>query len=59
MINFFVGKVTIIAFGFIALWLLRPSFRLWIEQPKYKLLENERRFRLQKKEDAPRFGKSI
>jgi ABC-type phosphate transport system permease subunit len=52
MINIIVGMITIIAFGFIVLWILRPSFRKWVEQPKYTMLENDRRFRLQEKGDS-------
>ena len=33
MINIIVGIVTVIAAGFLLLWILRPSFRKWVEQP--------------------------
>ena len=44
MINVIVAIVTIIAAGFMLLWILRPSFRKWVEQPKYTMLANDRRF---------------
>lgn len=44
MINVIVGIVTIIAAGFLLLWILRPSFRKWVEQPKYTMLANDKRF---------------
>lgn len=45
MINVIVAIVTLIAAGFLLLWILRPSFRKWVEQPKYTMLENNQRFR--------------
>ncbi len=45
MINIIVAIVTIIAAGFLLLWILRPSFRKWVEQPKYTMLENDQRFK--------------
>ncbi len=44
MINIIVAIVTIIAAGFLLLWILRPSFRKWVEQPKYTMLANDKRF---------------
>ena len=44
MINIIVAIVTVIAAGFLLLWIVRPSFRKWVEQPKYTMLENDRRF---------------
>jgi hypothetical protein len=52
MINIIVGMITMIAVGFILLWILRPSFRKWVEQPKYTMLESDRRFSLHEKEDG-------
>ncbi len=45
MINIIVAIVTIIAAGFLLLWILRASFRKWVEQPKYTMLENDQRFK--------------
>ena len=45
MINIIVGIVTVIAAGFLLLWILRPSFRKWVEQPKYTMLRNDQRFK--------------
>lgn len=44
MINVIVAIVTLIATGFLLLWIFRPSFRKWVEQPKYTMLDNDRRF---------------
>jgi hypothetical protein len=44
MINVIVGIITVIAVGFLLIWIWRPSFRKWIEMPKYKMLREERRF---------------
>ena len=52
MINIIVGLiVTVIAAGFLLLWIVRPSFRKWVEQPKYTMLENDRRFDKQERAD--------
>jgi hypothetical protein len=45
MIDFIVGLISVIAAGFVSLWILRPSFRKWVEQPKYTVLENDQRFK--------------
>jgi len=45
MINIIVAIVTLIAAGFLLLWILRPSFRTWVERPKYVMLESDQRFR--------------
>jgi hypothetical protein len=45
MINFIVAIVTLIAAGFLLLWILRPSFRTWVERPKYIMLQNDQRYR--------------
>jgi hypothetical protein len=45
MINFIVGIISVMAAGFVVVWIARPSFRKWIEQPKYTVLENDRRFK--------------
>jgi hypothetical protein len=45
MINVIVAIVTLIAAGFLLLWIFRPSFRKWVEQPKYTMLKNDQRFR--------------
>jgi hypothetical protein len=45
MINVIVAIVTLIAAGFLLLWILRPSFRNWVERPKYMMLKNDQRFR--------------
>ncbi len=44
MIDIIVGAITVIAFGCLLYWGLRPSVRQWFEFPKYKMLEDERRF---------------
>jgi hypothetical protein len=41
MINIIVAIVTLIAAGFLILWILRPSFRNWVERPKYFMLKSE------------------
>lgn len=46
MINVIVAIVTLIAAGFLLLWILRPSFRNWVERPKYTMLQNEKQFRV-------------
>lgn len=51
MINIIVAIVTVIAAGFLLLWIVRPSFRKWVEQPKYTMLENDRRFDKQERAD--------
>ena len=44
MINVIVGIITVIAVGFLLVWIWRPSFRKSIEMPKYKMLRDEERF---------------
>jgi hypothetical protein len=51
MINFIVAIVTLIAAGFLLLWILRSSFRTWVERPKYTMLESDQRFRDAKKQN--------
>jgi hypothetical protein len=51
MINIIVAIVTLIAAGFLLLWILRPSFRTWVERPKYAMLESDQRFRDAKKQN--------
>jgi hypothetical protein len=41
MINIIVSLVTAIAVAFLAVWFLRPAFRLWVERPKYTMLKND------------------
>jgi hypothetical protein len=53
MINIIVGIVTVIAAGFLLLWILRPSFRKWVEQPKYTMLENDERFKRAEEKSKP------
>jgi hypothetical protein len=53
MINIIVGIVTVIAAGFLLLWILRPSFRKWVEQPKYTMLENDERFKRAEEQSKP------
>jgi len=55
MINFIVGIVTVIAIGFVLLWVLRPSFRKWVERPKYTVLENDQRLKETKQEPPQSF----
>ena len=54
MINIIVGIVTVIAAGFLLLWIFRPSFRRWVEQPKYTMLENDERFKRAEEQSKPR-----
>jgi hypothetical protein len=44
MINIIVAIITLIAAGFLLLWILRPSFRYWVERPKYIMLKRDQRF---------------
>jgi hypothetical protein len=53
MINIIVGIVTVIAAGFLLLWIFRPSFRKWVEQPKYTMLENDDRFKRAEEQSKP------
>ena len=53
MINIIVAIVTVIAAGFLLLWIFRPSFRKWVEQPKYTMLENDERFKLAEEKSKP------
>jgi hypothetical protein len=53
MINIIVGIVTVIAAGFLLLWIFRPSFRKWVEQPKYTMLENDERFKRAEEKSKP------
>lgn len=53
MINIIVGIVTVIAAGFLLVWILRPSFRKWVEQPKYTMLENDERFKRTEERSKP------
>jgi hypothetical protein len=53
MINIIVGIVTVIAAGFLLLWILRPSFRKWVEQPKYTMLDNDERFKRAEEQSKP------
>jgi hypothetical protein len=45
MINVIVAIVSLMAAGFLILWILRPSFRNWVERPKYIMLKSDQRFR--------------
>lgn len=54
MINVIVGVISVVAFGCLLYWALRPSIREWFEFPKYKMLADERRFsESDKKRDSP------
>jgi hypothetical protein len=59
MINIIVGIVTVIAAGFLLLWIFRPSFRKWVEQPKYTMLENDERFKRAEEHSKPADLKSL
>jgi hypothetical protein len=59
MINIIVAIVTLIAAGFLLLWILRPSFRTWVERPKYTMLESDQRFRDAEKQKNERANSAL
>ncbi len=43
-VNLIVLAVTVLAAGFIAVWLAVPGLRPWMEMPKHRFLHRQRRF---------------
>jgi hypothetical protein len=54
MINITVAIISLIAVGFVIVWILKPSFRNWVERPKYIMLERDQRFRDSEKQKKER-----